>query len=445
MRYCRQPLLPLSAFISLFLLSIIFGLFASADALLQDDVYPREKKPSPTEIVPDIWILGGPVVIEQWPQTLDLVNAPSNLQQAEPGQCVRVGVIAIGDNRDQRLKSAKYEVEVDYGGHVRRFPPEPPETIKQIKPEGGDFVTQVLGAAGIKNPLTSMASMAASRAEWCVPADAKDGLARIYGSAVTADGTRVPFNTHTIEIRTFQSARSTAPFADMREVGVWLMSYYAAPDPAQLLPALRVVSADKEARTALNMMQFFVIALKRSPLAAQELMNRLAAEQPEVRIYSLPLLAQAGYSTETLLKSLGELEEKDKPVLASVPLPDPFDFTPERLLFQKMDMLWSIFFASGDIKPVEAIASMLAWKKDYEDFEKIREAHQKDPQQRAELSDSIIRGVVYQAAGWSLNSISRQSGLVLDYIDVFKTSASLPATEKRELDELYTDLAFRRK
>ncbi len=255
----------------------------------------------------------------------------------------------------------------------------------------------------------------------------------------------MPFNTHTIEIRTFQSARSTAPFADMREVGVWLMSYYAAPDPAQLLPALRVVSADKEARTALNMMQFFVIALKRSPLAAQELMNRLAAEQPEVRIYSLPLLAQAGYSTETLLKSLGELEEKDKPVLASVPLPDPFDFTPERLLFQKMDMLWSIFFASGDIKPVEAIASMLAWKKDYEDFEKIREAHQKDPQQRAELSDSIIRGVVYQAAGWSLNSISRQSGLVLDYIDVFKTSASLPATEKRELDELYTDLAFRRK
>lgn len=420
----------------------MLGFFANVDALSQADVHPSGKKSLATEIIRDIWIVGAPVVIEQWPATLDLVNAPANLQQIEPGQCVRVGIIATGDDRDQRLNSAKYQVEVDYGGHTRQFPAEPPETIKQIKPEGGDFVTQALGVAGIKNPLTSMASMAASRAQWCVPADAKDGVVRIHGSALMATGKNVPLNTRTVEIKTFESARSRPPFADMRGVGTWLMRYYAAPDPAQLLPALRVVSADKEARTALNIMQFFVIALKRSPLAAQELMNRLATEQPEVRIYSLPLLAQAGYSTETLLTSF---EEKDKAILASARLPDPFDFTPERLLFQKMDMLWSIFFASGDIKPIQALASMLAWEKDYEDFEKIREAHQKDPQQHAELSDGIIRGVVYQAAGWSLNSISRQSGLVADYIDVFKTSASLPATEKRELDELYTDPAFRRK
>lgn len=407
----------------------------------QDGVYSKPNKPTPAEILPDIWILTEQVVTVQWPATLDLVNAPANIMRLEPSQCVRFAVFANGDDRDQLLKLAQYQFTVEYGDQEQIFAAEPAQAIKQIKPEGGDFVTSALGAAGIKNPFPSMASMAASRSRWCVADNAKDGIARIAGSVTTADGKNVRLTSRAIDLMTFESARNKPLFTSMENIGPWLQSYYASPDPAQILPALRIVSSDEKARTTLNIMQFFVTALKGNPSAGEDLMRRLPGEKIEVRIYSLPLLRQSGYSIDEFLSNF---KEEDRAVLRSAQLPDPFDLIPDQALFQKMDMLWSVFFASGEIKPVRTIASMLAWKSDYLNFEKVREAHQQNPQLTTELSDGIIRGVVYSAAGWSLGSLSRQDGLVADYIQVLKRSPDFP-DEARQLDELYTNAAFKKK
>ena len=51
---------------------------------------------------------------------------------------------------------------------------------------------------------------------------------------------------------------------------------------------------------------------------------------------------------------------------------------------------------------MKAVASMLAWRADYEKFVEI----QKSGQKPTEATESIIRGVVYTAAGWSLNALS---------------------------------------
>src|ERR1700687_4603155 len=145
-------------------------------AQAQDQVYPV-KKPVPTQIYPELFVVADQVVEEQWTATLGLVNAPSDLKQVEPGQCIRFAILASGDDRDRLLTSAKFGFEFTFAGHKQSFPAEPPDAVKQGKPEGGDFVTQVLGVANIKNPLSSMASIAASRAKWCVPLDATDGPA----------------------------------------------------------------------------------------------------------------------------------------------------------------------------------------------------------------------------------------------------------------------------
>jgi hypothetical protein len=409
--------------------------FASAIVTLaQDQVYPA-KKPIPTKIHPELFVLAEPVVGEQWKATLGLVNAPSDLKQVEPGQCIRLGVVASGDDRDRLLASAKLGFEFSFAGHAQSFMAELPEAVKQIKPEGGDYVTQALAAGGINNPLLSMASIAASRARWCVPLDTQDGTATIRATVVTSDNKSLALNARSLGVITFATARRKTPFKDMNTLGPWLQHYHAAPDPAGLLPGLRIVASDENARVMSNVMMFFVGALKESPAAGNDLLRALPAENRSVRIYSIPLLSAAGYTTGPLLIPL---PEEERTVITSVHLPDPYDMKPDRTLPDRMDMLWAIFFATGRVEPVRAVASILAWRADYDQFV----AMQKSGQKPTARTEGVMRAVSYGAAGWSLSALSRSDDLLADYIEALKASPNTPANVKKELVNLYTNPAF---
>ncbi len=327
---------------------------ASVLTRAQDRVQPP-KRPTPAQILPDVVILGDQVVQEQWPATLELVNAPSDLKQVEPGQCIRFGVVASGDDRDQLLDSARITFEFTLASKTRTFPAEHAQAVKQIKPEGGDFVTQALGATGIKNPVSSLASLAASRARWCAPADAQDGTATIRGTARLANGKSVSLN-DPVDVRTFETARKPAAFTDMNTFGQRFQRYHAAPDPAQLVPGLRLVAADQKARSMFNVMAFFIAALKNNPVAAEEVIRKLANEHLWTLLYAVPLLRDAGYPTESLM---GGFKDSDKVIVRSIEIPNAFDITPDRLLPNKMDMLWATFFATGRIEPVKTIENAI--------------------------------------------------------------------------------------
>jgi len=419
----------------LILSGILLGIVVVAGA--QDQVYPT-KKPVATKIFPDLFVLDSQVVEEQWRASLSLINAPSDLKQIESGQCVRFGVIASGDEKDRLLQSAKLRFEFSLTGASHTFAAELPETVKQVKPEGGDFVTEALAAAGVKNPMLSTASIAASKAKWCMPADAEIGTATIHATVETSDGKSFSLNPRKIDVTTFDSSRKNVPFKDMSTFGPWLQHYHSAPDPAELLPGLRIVASDDEARLMPNIMVFFVQALKLSPAAANDLLKALPNEDRPVRIYSIPLLLEPGYATDPLLTGF---KEDEKTVINSVHLPDPFDLKPDRTLPSRMDMLWAYFFATGRVEPVKTVASMLAWRADYEKFVEI----QKSGQKPTEATESIMRGVLYTAAGWSLNALSRNDGVVADYIDALRSSPETAADVKEELAHVHTNPAFTKK
>ena len=99
--------------------------------------------------------------------------------------------------------------------------------------------------------------------------------------------------------------------------------------------------------------------------------------------------------------------------LSSLPvLPDPYDLDPSHAPYQHFDLLWGTFGATGQFEPVKTIASVLAWHSDYDEFDKLH----KSPNHPTSLTPSMVRGVTYMAAGWSLNSFQRQDPLVADYI-----------------------------
>jgi hypothetical protein len=103
-------------------------------------------------------------------------------------------------------------------------------------------------------------------------------------------------------------------------------------------------------------------------------------------------------------------------------------------------MLWAVFGATGQVQPVQAIANALGWRTDYEDFDKLR----KSPNHPSTLTPSIVRGVVYTAAGWSLESFQMEDPLVADYIDYLRASPDTTQSVKSELGGLSSNPAFKR-
>ncbi|HEY1210813.1 MAG TPA: hypothetical protein VGE85_15715 [Terracidiphilus sp.] len=418
---------------------VILAIIAVASLLpAQDAVYPPQK-PMPAKIESHIFVLGESVVQEQWAHTLKLVNAPENVTLLNPGQCIRVGVFATGDNRDEFLEKTKLSFRVKFAGQTQEHALAPLAQFKQIKPEGGDFVTQALAAADIKNPFLTMASMGVSADHWCVRADAGDGTATVEAEIESPAGHQT-LKRSTIQIESYETG-SKKVFKDIKELSYFLMVYYRQPNPARLLPAMQSAieyqTANPKSDLIENAAAFLSAALKAEPVAAQDFLTRIATQPPLTRGLGLDILRSSGYDISTVVKTLGPDEQKK---IESMPaLSDPYDLSPNSTLFHHLDLMWSTFGASGQIKPIRTIASTLAWRPDYDDFDKLR----KSGTQISDITPSIARGLAYMAAGWSLSSFQRNDPLAADYIEYMLASPEISESIKTELKGLQTNPAFR--
>lgn len=423
---------------------IVVGVLAAAwPALMlqaEDATYPSAKA-SPPKIETQVVLLAESVVQTQWTHTLNLVNAPQNITLLNPGQCIRVGIYSTGDKRDDYLQKTKLSFRVQFAGHSDAHPFASPSAFKQIKPEGGDFVTAALGAAGVKQPAMTktMASLGVSGDHWCAPIDAGDGTATVE-TEVEAPGGHQTLSASTLHVESFDTG-SKKSFQDGKELGTFLQTYYRQPNPARMLSALQFIVADQTQHSRPGQVEIFAAFLSAAAnsdsIAARDFQMRVAAEPPLTRALGLTILRSAGYDISTVLNTLSADEQQK--FLSLPPLQDPFDLTPTRELFQHLDMMWAVFGATGQFKPVETIASALNWRTDYQDFDKLH----KTPNHPSTLTPSIVRGVVYTAAGWSLWSFQRNDPLVADYIDYLLASSDTPESVKSELTGLSSNPAFK--
>jgi hypothetical protein len=398
-------------------------------------------KPAPAKVASKMLIVGDWVVREQWPHTLNTINAPDNVTVLHPGQCIHVAIVADGDNRDTFLQQTKLSFQIQYAGETLNHELSGLGQVKQMKPEGGDFVTQVLGSAGIANPIPTLASLGVSADNWCVPADARDGSVTLEGAIETPKGHQ-KLKESTVQIETIETG-SKRTFKDIQEFEGFLTRYYRQPNPARLFPALQFFSADDKARANAGTTQgtgaFFSAALKAAPEAARDFMSRVSSQTGFTQAFGLLVLQNAGYDIDPLLNAMSD---EDRQKFGKRPVfPDPYDFSAAgRDLPTRLDMLWGIFGATGHYESMRQIASALAWRSDFDDFDKMR----KTGQRPSELTPSIMRGVSYGAAGWSLSSFQRTDPLAADYIEFMQASPEVPQGVKAELKGLSTNPAFRR-
>jgi hypothetical protein len=401
---------------------------------------PATPKSGPAKIEPQFYVVGDPVVLTEWPHTLGLVNAPHSIALMNPGQCVRVGILATGDDRDDFLKNTKVSFTVTFSGKSDAHSLSAMTQFKRIKPAGWDAATDALAASGSKQSNPTFASMGVSADHWCVPNDAADGTATVAAETESPAGHQ-SLTPATVRIQSFDTG-SKKVIAGEQEFGDFFKTYYRQPNPARLLPILQFAVADDaqspSAALLLEVATFLSAALKTDPVAAADFMKRVATQPDTERRLGLIALRSAGYDISSVVKTL-KPEEQDEFSKMPAP-PDPYDLAPTRELPLHIDMLWGVFGATGGYDPVKTVASGLGWRSDYDQFVKWRDT----PDHSKEITPWILHGVGYMAAGFSLASFKASDPLVSDYIDFMLASPDIPITVKAELATMGKNSAFKR-
>jgi len=430
----------------------LLGVFFCVPAIqAQGTVQKVTGNPIPTEMAQTIAVYGQEL-LGQWVDATQGANYLLPRTKAYPGQRLIVALSAKGDDREVLLHELTAEFKVTYGKAEQCLSSQRPALIRAVKAEGADFVNYALTSAGVSNPKElqtklSMVSFALFDLGWTVPLDAQDGAVSISGS-IQVQGKTTQLKATVIPIESFESASKTGDFNDMATLGKWSMTYYQHPEPPRLLNALRLIGKDKNA-FVLNAVNFYVEAFKASPDAAKWVMGRLKNEDRGPRLFGFLVLKEAGID---ISKALAELSEEDRKSFAMITgggsiLPDPYDLNirvddPVQPS-SKLDMLWSVFIATGSAKPVRAIASTLMWRDDWKVYLKVKEDFQKTGKGPSSMTPELIRASTYAVAGWSLGSFYRSHGLATDYIEAMKADPMVPEMVKEELRGLIGNPAFK--
>lgn len=397
-------------------------------------------KPTPAKIDKQILIFPDAVAAEQWPHTLKLVNAPQNLKLLNPGECIRIGIVANGDNADSLLEKTQLAFRVEFAGQAQDHALAPFAGIKQIKPEGADFVMHALAAANVEPPPLSMASLGASADKWCVPEDAQDGTATIDAEIECPAGHQKQSRVK-IQIESLETGSKHA-FKNEEDFEQFTMSYHFQPNPARLYPELLFFCADQKISSdrseVLIQAAFLGAALKADPAAAKDFMARIAARNECPQGLGMMALLMGGYNIDPVLDTMNA--EDRQMFKEHSKLPDPYDFGSPAEAPTHFDMLWGIFTASGEFAPMRKIASALAWRPDWDDYVVARNSSHPPKA----WTPSLGRALAYTAAGWSMNSFQHTDPLAADYIDFLIASPGTPDAIKAELKGLLTNPAFQR-
>jgi len=387
-----------------------------------------------------VTILPEEVVTEQWPAMLDTISAPYGLEKVYPGQCIRFAVWAPRADLRDALSKTTLSIELRVGDGTKSFPAESPAAFKRVS--GG---VELIQAVRLRNrefkdpPGDKQVSISAKG--WCAPNDARDEAAWVEATATTPDGKTMRTGKQKFQVVSFETAQRRRRFKDMNEVTGWIQHYHATPEPALLLPALRLVAADSQVRSMNNVMTFFAAALRASPAAAADLERHLPSEDHFTKMIGAAVLQWAAYSPV-----LNFVSDDERNQIAAHHLPDPYDRTIDIEIGSRQDQLWGVFFATGKPEPVRAIAKQLAWAGDYtrarEYSEELKTGKVKRPDDQ-HYPDFVVRGATYAAAGWSMSSLAHDDFLLCDYIDAMKVSPEMTEQVRNELTNLLKNPAFR--
>jgi len=396
----------------------------SHNLLAQESSAPAQKQ-RPAALLQQPFLVFDSVVTEQWPAMPPSVSFPTEPTVLNPGQCVRVGVAATGTGFEHFLDGVRIHAVITSGGKHEEFELQPSIATKLVRPDGANFVDDALAAGGLKNPLAVTGVLAVSAAKWCVPLDARDGSAT-FSADVDLHSKHFALKTQTVRVESLATA-AAASFANKEQLGDWTMSYDSHPEPGRLLAAVRFFGAQDQ--PDLNGIQFLISAFGHDPAVASQFGPAISQFDKRTRLLAVAIATKANVAL--VHPPILNRDEQDL-VKAMQDSADPYNISSSPQPWQNLDLLWAEFLATGNKKPVAAIAQTLAWKSDFDAFLTM----QKEGKKPTELTPQLAHALTYRAAQWSLGSFYNNDPIAADYIRALRDDPSTPQAVRDGLRDL---------
>ena len=260
------------------------------------------------------------------------------------------------------------------------------------------------------------------------PVTAAPGKYRIEAKLVDAGDGAEKILTSEIELRA--AAAEAKPFESLEEMDRWVMGYYSHPDPDRLIPALRTFIAsfpelkEKKLFMPLSMLGFFYYAIKENPQLYAELADYVNTLSGEEQQYAALVAVHLGAEARDRLAA-----EARKAIPAGA---NPFVVTDPDAPWQ-LDILWSEFFATGQVAPLGKIVEQLrklSFGITPEEYKQIKEPTEQDKR-------NLNIHLMGRAAQWSLKANAMAHRLVFFYLEgMLKHDRVADAGAKKALTEI---------
>lgn len=415
----------------------------------------QEQQPKPVALRENLWVLPG-----GWAALIPptgAVNACDPITALAPRQKLCLGIDATGGSgdgteRQALLESCVLRVRITCAGQTWTAEDLKPVAVRKIKAQGADMSLAVFQAAGIDasqvakvEQATSMVSLALFPLAWVSPELSKEEPVDIELELRSKAA---------VKPLTLKASLRLRPWADWlrdpedgyQEILKHFNRSQVSLSPAQYLPLLQVISR-KQLPSNAPVFGFFVTAFARSPEAVEAALKRYPKLDPQLQLMLLQVLYQAGVDISKGLPSvdpalLNQVRNQTRlPAPEKLPVfADPVQQADFTGLGERMDFCWGAWMASGDPKYLRALVELLSGSKDYaalEDWTKKRGGAKG-------LNASVLRGLAYKIAGWSLCSFQRSDPLVADWLAYWSKDPQIPELLRREIKALPGNPAFRR-
>lgn len=187
----------------------------------------------------------------------------------------------------------------------------------------------------------------------------------------------------------------------------WFTGYYKSPNPNQAIRAYlkfsNILTGDNQLR--LEILNFFKIIFERNPYLIEYLKQQHDQAEGIEKAKILIMLHLLG--DKELLKEAAKDSPQIVEAIKQVQLVDPYGTLEYP---SQLDMLWADFFATGRIKPIRKLVSALG----FQSYSKYVKSYQTSKKAKEDF-DNLLKGVMFQAAHWSISSNCEQHELVRNY------------------------------
>lgn len=208
----------------------------------------------------------------------------------------------------------------------------------------------------------------------------------------------------------------------------WFNNYYMNPHPESALAYYLYYANSKLSEADDKFWPIFSLfneIFSNNPFLLNQIADCFNLQEDRTKIYLVYLIQYSKIDDGRFLKDLKGIEGEAFMKVKEESFPDIYGELNEPT---QLDMLWSVFFATGSYKPILKFIKTLdyaKYQKDYENFSRSKKT------EADKLK--VIKYAMYKAIVWSLNSNCHQHRLVCDYCKWAEQFEDLTKIQKKEL------------